>query len=198
MQFYRAHDRTPGQTQGKIMDHATEGPTLAQLVTTYLDDRSPEGLRRLRAAIAGSSTFDPDFQCAAVVGHLAEEGRHEDVVRALTQRMPGAALNPSAHAVLSAAHEALGHTRAARRERLLARIAVSSILSTGDGTQERPWSVLRIADEYDVMRAKGMTPVGQSAHAIEGRLVDRHETGAGDGVWFVVEDPARTLTGASA
>lgn len=179
------------------MDHRTEEPTLAHLVTTYLDDRSPEGLRRLRAAIAGSKTFDPDFQCAAVVGHL-EEGRHHDVIRAVTERMPGAALNPSAHAALSAAHEASGHTRAARREALLERISVSSVLSTGDGTRERPWSVLRVADEYDVMRAKGATPVGQDVHLIEGRLVDRHETEGGGEAWFFVEDPTKVRMGAHA
>ncbi|MCW4601656.1 DUF4919 domain-containing protein [Janibacter hoylei] len=103
--------------------------------------------------------------------------------------MPGAALNPLAHRLLAAAHEALGDDDAARREATLHTLSVSSVLATGDGTQERPWSVLRVADEYDVMRAKGVTPVVQATRTVDGRVVDVHEVVDGPDVWFVL-DPA--------
>ena len=171
------------------MTNPTPGPTLHDLVTDYLENQDLEHLARLRRAVVGSDSFDPDLELMGAVGPLMEEGRHQEVVDAVTAKMPGAALNPTAHLAMSAALEALGEERAAQRESIMARVAVSSVLATGDGTQASPWSVLRVADEYDIMRAKGITPSGQSAQSRDGRLVDRHETADGGEVWFVIDRP---------
>lgn len=172
------------------MANMTSGPTLRDLVTAYLENQDREHLDRLRAAVVGSSTFDPDLNLLAAVTPHMEAGRHREVVDVVTAKMPGAALNPMAHLALSAAYEALGEEQAAKRESVMAKIAVSSVLTTGDGSEESPWSVLRVADEYDVMRAKGIAPVGQSAQSRDGRVVDRHETADGP-VWFVIDETAR-------
>lgn len=171
------------------MNDNDTGPTLRDLVAAYLEDQDGERLARLRGAVVGSTSFDPDLDLVGELGPLMEQGRHREVVDAVTARMPGAALNPTAHLAMSAALEALGDGRAAERESIMARVAVSSVLATGDGTEERPWSVLRVADEYDVMRAQGITPVGQSVRGVEGRLLDRHETADGGAVWFVIDRP---------
>ena len=47
----------------------------------------------------------------------------------------------------------------------------------------------RVADEYDVMRAKGVTPRRQATRTVDGRVVDVHEVVDGPDVWFVL-DPA--------
>ena len=167
----------------------TAPPTVNELVTAYLENQDLEHLARLRSAVAGSPSFDPDLNLVAEVGPLVEQGRHQEVVDAVTARMPGAALNPTAHMALSMALEGLGREDAAKRESLMVKVAVSSVLSTGDGTEASPWSVLRVADEYDVMRAQEITPRGQSSLTVDGRLVDRHETADGGEVWFVLDRP---------
>lgn len=171
------------------MTDSTETPTLRDLVTVYLESQDAEHLAQLRRAVVGAATFDPDLNLVAEVGPLAAEGRHDEVVDAVTARMPGAALNPTAHLAMATALEALGRESAARRETIMARLAVSSVLSTGDGSRERPWSVLRVADEYDVMRAQGITPEAQSSRQVDGRTLDRHETADGGEVWFVIDRP---------
>ena len=197
-----------------MSDNGTAAPTLRDLVTDYLENQDLEHLTRLRAAVVGSATFDPDLNLLAEVTQHMEAGRHREVVDAVTAKMPGAALNPTAHLALAAALEALedpanrmentvrvaeggeveveqahiGDEQAAKRENTMAKVAVSSVLMTGEGTEESPWSVLRVADEYDVMRAKGITPGGQSASTVDGRIVDRHETEDGP-VWFVIDRP---------
>lgn len=171
-----------------MSDNGTAAPTLRDLVTDYLENQDLEHLTRLRAAVVGSATFDPDLNLLAEVTQHMEAGRHREVVDAVTAKMPGAALNPTAHLALAAALEALGEEQAAKRENTMAKVAVSSVLMTGEGTEESPWSVLRVADEYDVMRAKGITPGGQSASTVDGRIVDRHETEDGP-VWFVIDRP---------
>ncbi|MFX4286574.1 DUF4919 domain-containing protein [Janibacter sp. G349] len=172
----------------------TGATTLTDLVGAYVHDPQPERLRELRSVVRGSPTFDPDLDVAAVVGTSLDDGRASDTIRALTGKMPGAALNPRAHAVLASAFEEVGDEAAARRERLMAQLSITSILSTGDGTRERPWSVLRVADEYDVLRAKNIRPVQQAVLQADGRVLDGHEDAAGGRVWFALED-ARSLGG---
>lgn len=171
-------------------DNDTAAPTLRDLVTAYLENQDLEHLARLRRAVVASASFDPDLNLVNELGPLMEEGHHQEVVDAVTAKMPGAALNPTAHLAMSAALEALGDERAAKRESIMAKVAVSSVLATGDGSEESPWSVLRVADEYDIMRAKGIAPRGQSAQSRDGRVVDRHETADGP-VWFVIDEPTR-------
>lgn len=172
-----------------MSDSSTDTPTLRDLVTDYLENQDLEHLARLRRAVVASPSFDPDLNLLGELGPLMEEELHEEIVDAVTAKMPGAALNPTAHLALSAALQALGREQGAKRESIMAKVAVSSVLATGDGTEESPWSVLRVADEYDVMRAKGITPGAQSARTVEGRLVDRHETADGGAVWFVIDRP---------
>ncbi|MCT1618993.1 DUF4919 domain-containing protein [Janibacter hoylei] len=162
--------------------------TLRELVTRYLTEQTPANLTALRHAVRSSGSFDPDVDLRGVIP-LLEAGRHREALDAVHAKMPGAALNPLAHRLLAAAHEALGDDDAARREATLHTLSVSSVLATGDGTQERPWSVLRVADEYDVMRAKGVTPRRQATRTVDGRVVDVHEVVDGPDVWFVL-DPA--------
>lgn len=162
--------------------------SLRELVTRYLSEQTPDNLAALRHAVRSSAGFDPDVDLREAVP-LLEAGRHREALDAVRAKMPGAALNPSAHLLLAAAHEALGDDAAAQREATLHKLSVSSVLATGDGTQERPWSVLRVADEYDVMRAKGVTPRRQATRTVDGRVVDVHEVVDGPDVWFVL-DPA--------
>lgn len=170
-------------------------PTLGELVTAYLERPDSQGLARLRSTVVSSTTFDPDLSLTADVGPLLAAGEHDRVVELVTAKMPGAALSPVAHRFLAIALRELGHAEAAGREQAMAELSVSSVLSTGDGTRESPWSVLRVSDQYDVMGASGMRPVGQTSLEIDGRLLDRLESADGREVWFVLDRP-RVLDGA--
>ena len=71
-----------------------------------------------------------------------------------------------------------------RREATLHTLSVSSVLATGDGTQERPWSVLRVADEYDILRASSQRPTAQRQVSDERGQFDVHTLEDGGEVWF--------------
>lgn len=172
-----------------MTDAPSHATTFRDVVTDYLEHQDAEHLQRLRRTIVSSATFDPDLNLLAEAGPLLEAGRHQEVVDTITSKMPGAALNQTAHGLLSVALRALGDEQGAERERIMTKLSISSILSTGDGTQESPWSVLRVADEYDLMRARGIVPGDQSSRQVDGRMVDRHETEDGGEVWFVVDRP---------
>lgn len=149
--------------------------TYADLVDAHLADPTVETLEPLRDAVRSAPDFDPELRVRAQADALLREGRHDDAVSALEASMPGSLLSPAVHAMLATALRRTGHAAAAARHARLARAALDGILATGDGSAERPWSVLRISDEYDVVDSLGTRPVSQGLLADATRRVDRIE-----------------------
>jgi hypothetical protein len=153
--------------------HAAE-PALADLAAAYATSRSADDLARLRDAVRRSPGFDPGLDVVGAVSPLFARDAHAEVVDRIQELMPGAFLSPAAHAALAAAHLALGDEARARAERRTQALALDSIRGTGDGTREHPWSVLRVGDEYDVLRAAGRVSREQTLVEADGRSLDRH------------------------
>jgi hypothetical protein len=169
------------------MTSATSEPgTLIDLVVAYAESRSADDLERLREVVRSSPGFDPGLDIAGAVAPLFAKGAHDEVLAVVRDLMPGAFFGPSTHAALGAAHEALGDATRARRERRTQVLALDSILSTGDGTRERPWSVLRISDEYDVLRSQRRASSTQTLIVDGDRSLDRHVCDDGTEAWFDV------------
>ena len=147
--------------------------TYADLVTAYLDDPGPETLAPLRRAVRNSANFTIDLDLGAIDKLLAD-GAYAEAATALRALMPGAIFSPSAHLRLATALERSGEERAAARERQVASAALRSIRASGDGTEEHPWTVLRINDEYDLLRALNKVPGRQDLLEADGRRIDRH------------------------
>ncbi|WP_248579694.1 DUF4919 domain-containing protein [Nocardioides sp. InS609-2] len=167
------------------MTSGTNEPNgLAELAASYAEGRGAGDLARLRDLIRRSPDFDPGLNVVEVVSPLFARGAQAEVVAAVEALMPGAFFSPSAHAALGAAHAALGDATRARHERRTQVLALDSIRSTGDGTREQPWSVLRISDEYDLLRAGGRVSREQTLVAIEGRSFDHHVCTDGSEAWF--------------
>ncbi len=163
-----------------------EQPALADLAVSYAESGDPGDLARLRQAIRTSPGFDPGLDVAGAVAPLFARDAHQEVVTLVHGLMPGAFFGPSAHAALGAAYEGLGDTTRAQRERRTQALALDSILSTGDGTRNQPWSVLRVSDEYDVLRSQERSSREQASVVDGGRSLDRHECDDASQAWFDV------------
>ena len=162
--------------------------TYEDLVAGYLADPTPSTLAELRRAIRSAPNFQQDLTVEEIVHPLMERGTYDEAVTAVQDLMPGAMFSPSAHAALAGALTRTGQQEAADRELALARAAARSILSTGDGTAQRPWSVLRISDEYDVLRSLRRRPREQTVVQDGDRYLDRHVCEDGGEVYFDVTD----------
>lgn len=160
--------------------------TYADLVGAHLADPTPETLEPLRDAVRAAPGFDPELRVREQADALLRDGRYDDAVIALEASMPGSLLSPAAHAMLATALKRSGRPDGAGRHAWLARAALDGILATGDGTAERPWSVLRISDEYDVVDSLGTRPVGQGLLADGSRRIDRIECQDGRTLHFDV------------
>lgn len=157
-------------------------------VDAYLADPSPTTLARLRRTVRAARNFSTDLTVGETVRSHLDRGCYDAAVSAIEVLMPGATFSPSAHAALAEALARTGRQEAADREASLARAALRSIVSTGDGTVARPWSVLRISDEYDVLRSLGKRPREQTVVRDGDRHLDRHACTDGSDVYFDVSE----------
>lgn len=146
--------------------------TYSDLVSAYLSDPGPDTLDALRRAVRSAPNFTPDVELDRTVKPLMDSGAYDQAITELMGMMPGAIFSPSAHKALSVALTRTGQVQASAREATVADAAIRSILSTGDGTAARPWSVLRISDEYDVLRSLRKVPRGQRLVQRGARAVD--------------------------
>jgi hypothetical protein len=188
--------RLPGDRTG-VDDQGTTAMTLPELTLRYLTDPDPGTLRKIRERVRATPTFDRYAVIPTPSQRVTAADAHQ-VITDIVDRMPGWFLSPRAHAALALAYAALGDAERAEQESVLARLAVSSVLSTGTGTVEQPWVVLRIADEYDILEALGSSSTRQELVNLEGRTLDRHHCHDGRDRWFDVSpDEPRSRTGSA-
>lgn len=165
---------------------AATAPDVADLARAWAQTRDPADLAALRGAVRRAPGFDPGLDVAGAVSPALARGDHAAALDIATGLMPGAFFSPSAHAALAAAHAGLGDEARSHAERRTQALALESIRGTGDGTRERPWSVLRLGDEYDVLRAGRRTSREQTLVVVDGRSLDRHVCDDGSEAWFDV------------
>lgn len=158
----------------------------ADLVETYLRTPTAQALRDVHAEIVAGGNYDPELQVDRIAAPCVAEDRYDELRDRLMDLMPGAMLNARVHMFLADALERTGNARAARRERTLARMATRAILKSGDGSHERPWAVLHVQDETDVMAHLGHRSSHVRYESDGGRLLDLHQGDDGAEIWFDV------------
>ena len=157
---------------------------VTDLLEAYALDPTEEGLGSLQAAIMQEPTYDPMVLVSGSLTPLRREGKHQEIIARITSWMPGVLLSPSAHGYLARSLADLGETASARIEQKFARLALESIAATGSGSEDEPCAVLRIEDEYDVLRASSQRPVSQRQVSDDRGSFDVHTLDDGAEVWF--------------
>ncbi|RRD45609.1 DUF4919 domain-containing protein [Tessaracoccus sp. OH4464_COT-324] len=130
-----------------------------------------------RSALAAA----PDDLAIAEADALIRTGRFLAAYDRILRAMPRWILSPSAHNYLALCHQGLGDEARAASERALSGLALETILRSGEGTEGRPWRVLRVADEYDIAAQQGKRVVTQ---AMVSPGLDRLEADDGTVLWF--------------
>lgn len=146
--------------------------SFTDVLDRWVADPSPHRLEAVRDAVQADPGYSSGTELASRVVPLLERGAHARARDVLLGAMPGAFLSPMAHSLLARTHLALGDEGRALVERRFSRAAMVSILSSGDGSREHPWIVLRISDEYDVLGALGVDVAAQRVEQPPGRVLD--------------------------
>ncbi|MGP9537981.1 hypothetical protein ACT3SP_08215 [Brachybacterium sp. AOP43-C2-M15] len=155
--------------------------TFGDLAEAFVRAPGPATLERLQAAILRAPGFDPLVSVGAI---LATARTPRAVLDELGARMPGLLLSPSAHAAQARAFAELGEEGPAGIERRMAQLALEAVRGSGEGTEQSPYRVLRLEDEYDLLAAEGRRSTGQTEHSDDRRVLDEHSLADDGRMWF--------------
>lgn len=154
--------------------------TVGDLARAFVSEPGPQSLMRLQAAVLRAPGYDPLVSVSAL---LDGADTPHAVLEALGPRMPGLLLSPSAHAARAQALDELGEEGPAKVEHRFARLALASLRSSGEGTEDSPYRVLRVEDEYDLLGSAGLRSTAQSARTDGRGSFDVHTLVDGGSLW---------------
>ena len=117
----------------------------------FLKKPSVDGFEILRQQVAASDRYAPysnelDMLMAALCA-----GEPQAVIDLFWRSFPNLLLSPLAHFILCQAYQDLKREDEAEGEKAMGRLILKSILATGKGTKKKPYAVMRVEDEKDVL-----------------------------------------------
>jgi len=155
----------------------------------FLEEASPANFLRLRETLAASPDYAPYGAKIADVNKSLARGDLAQARAMLLALMPSYFLNPGVHTVLAYVLDELGDKTGAGVEFDLGKRCLAGILSTGDGSRERPYLILHADDEYDVLVNLAKESRSKALIVDRVRAYDRHDCEDGDAVWFDITIP---------
>lgn len=164
-----------------------------QVFDVYMSDPSAVNYDLLRQSFINSPGYSPYDSDLEDVYAFLDEGKFTSALNNLMAMMPNWFLNPNAHVLAGFLHHKLGNEDAAHMETALAHLMLDGILSTGDGSRERPYKVTHTDDEYDVIESFGKKFGSQALIKEADRSFDNLTCEDGTTVWFDVTDLLASL-----
>lgn len=147
--------------------------------------------RLVERALAGDTTVDPASLRLALVAsaHYSPYGSSLDDTRealeAAVERDDFAAVVRAADAILAAdytdidahvwkswATEMLGDSALSRRHQAFATGLIDAILDSGEGSEESPWVVISVREEYTILKVLGCRSMEQNLGQCAGKRCD--------------------------
>ena len=157
---------------------------MADEISDFLADPNGENFLRLRTVVGASPAYEAASEGDERLAELIAAGDYDQATELAADLMPNWLLSARVHRLASVAAEGTGDSEAAARERYLWRACARGLLLAGDGTPERPYPILHVSDEYELLDVLGKEPTGQ--RVVEGREGPCDVITCDDGsqVWF--------------
>jgi hypothetical protein len=154
----------------------------------FLKKPSRETFMAVRAAVVSSGAYNPYGNALEQASKLLDEGLFAEFLEQMPRLMPDHLLSPRAHMMASFAYKQLADEEGRKFEMALAHLCIDGVLASGDGSREKPYFVLRVSDEYDVMGALGRQMKQQSLVREGARALDAMDCADGTRVFFDITD----------
>ena len=150
----------------------------------FLNKPSADGFEILRQQVAASDRYAPysnelDMLMAALCA-----GEPQAAIDLFWRSFPNLLLSPLAHFILSQAYLDLKREDEAEGEKAMGRLIMKSILATGKGTKKKPYSVMMISDEDDVLGALRKQAGAQFLIMDDSRVLDLRSCLDGSEIYF--------------
>ena len=143
-----------------VVSHAIAGTDkddpVIQAFWKLMFEPSVENLHAARNTLSQSPGFSPyskDIYAMMVLNKTS--GDPNKIINIYLNSLPNLVLSPSAHRIVGAAFAAIGEEKHADFEKKVNHILLNSLLSSGDGSMLKPYAVMRIIDEHDILEAIG-------------------------------------------
>ena len=141
----------------------------------------------LRELVIGEADYVPAMSTLLELESLLRRNRYEQVQRRVEELLPAWALCPRLHYLAGCAAESLGDAEELELCRFLSQTCVEGILSTGDGSQRRPWLATYPTDASDCLAHMRLSIESQCLVESDSGLRDVVTVSGGGTFWFDVE-----------
>jgi hypothetical protein len=145
------------------------------------------------AALASSEAYQPYSNDLSDIEDLLGEKQFKEAKARLDKARPALLLSPRFHFLAARAAAGLGDAPTAAAERSLGNECRKAILSTGDGSREKPYVVSMVEDEYDLVRHLKKSVRTQGLFTEDERHYDKIQCQDGSELWFDITAPFKTL-----
>ena len=150
----------------------------------YLKKPSTEGFQSLRQQVAASDRYAPYSNELDVLAAALGAGHPQAAIDLFWRSFPNLLLSPLAHLMLSQAYLGLKKENEAEAEKAMGHLILKSILATGKGTKKKPYAVMRVEDERDVLSALKKQAGAQFLIMAGSRMLDLLQCSDGSEVYF--------------
>ena len=150
----------------------------------FLQEPTLENFSKARMHVVEDKNYSPYSDDIKNLESLLQKEAYEEALAANNINL---ILSPRAHMIKKYAAKQLGNEEAEQAEYFLAHRILEGIQSTGDGSKEQPYKVLRVEDERDFLGFIGETLKMQSL-VKEEKTYDLITTESGKSIYFDITE----------
>ena len=173
----------PVNAVGDVVGRVEE---LNRAFETFVKEPTKEHYLSACRVLVRTKGYEPYSTELDDIADLVRNDKLQEAQTRLKKAMPGMLLSPRAHFVASRLARQLGDAALAAKEMSLGKKCLDGILSTGDGSAEKAYTVTRVSDEYDVLRALKKVANQQAVMQKDGKVFDQIDCSGGTELWFDV------------
>ncbi len=162
--------------------------SVIQALHEYAAEQNAAAYEKLRQALIDSPDYQPYKGGLDGVRSLLNAGDFETALRQLVPLMSNYLLSPEAHLLNYFLLHKLGLDDEAQSGAAFHRLMLEGLLSTGDGSRERPYKVTHVSDEYDVLESFGKEMGTQLLIPEPEHVYDKLICRDGTEYWFEITD----------
>ena len=162
-------------------------PDAAELFSRLVEEPTKENYLAARAFVIGHESYKPYSTDVFELGDTKTEAGSRQVLEAIQRCSPNLLFSPRAHLTAAVAAKTLGDEKRSRLEMEITRRLIRAILTTGEGTKNKPYLILRLTDQDDVLMHLRKKQERQSL-VQDGGKFDVIRCADGADIWFDVSN----------
>lgn len=166
-------------------------PAVAEInakFAAFLKEPTKENFLAVRQLVVASPAYQPYSDDLGDIDDLLGEKKYAEAEARFKAALPNLLLSPRAHRFAAQAAKARGDEAAASDEAAAAEKCLKGILDTGDGSEKAPYLVVRVSDEYDLLRHLEKRSHGQGLRWKDKQICDVLRITGGGELWFDISD----------